>query len=182
MNVKVADFGIVKQMEGDFAMTGVGTVAYMSPERLKLVEGVGYGFPADVWAVGLIAGECACGVHLYPEEVQSVQWDYMAYVMDEPTPNLDRERFSPEIRDFVEQCLRKEQRHRPSAHHLLQHPFVTSTETTRLTVRFSASPAFPLCFGTSCCAYLMCTGGSRSTLWMRCFKGEADRGGGSQLP
>ena len=64
VTVKVADFGIVKQMEGDFAMTGVGTVAYMSPERLKLDEGVGYSFAADVWAVGLIAGECARGVHL----------------------------------------------------------------------------------------------------------------------
>ena len=47
----------------------VGTVAYMSPERLRVDEGVGYSFAADVWAAGLIAGECACGVHLYPEEV-----------------------------------------------------------------------------------------------------------------
>ena len=134
VTVKVADFGIVKQMEGEFAMTGVGTVAYMSPERLKVDEGVGYSFAADVWAAGLIAGECACGVHLYPEEVQQVQWDYMAHVMDEPTPNLDRERFSPEICDFIDQCLQKEQRHRPPAHHLLDHPFITTTETTRLTV------------------------------------------------
>ena len=50
-------------------MEQVGTVAYMSPERLRVDEGVGYSFAADVWAAGLIAGECACGVHLYPEEV-----------------------------------------------------------------------------------------------------------------
>ena len=68
------------------------------------------------------------------EQVQKVQWDYMAYVMDEPSPNLDRERFSPEICDFIEQCLQKEQRHRPSAYHLLQHAFITDTEATRLTV------------------------------------------------
>jgi serine/threonine protein kinase len=134
VTVKVADFGIVKEMEGEFATTGVGTVAYMSPERLHVDDRVGYGFAADVWAAGLIAGECACGVHLYPAEVQSVQWEYMAYVQDEPTPNLDRERYSPEICDLIDMCLQKEQRHRPSAQHLLQHPFVTNTQSTRLMV------------------------------------------------
>eukprot|EP01046_Picozoa_sp_COSAG06_P067633 COSAG06_NODE_17620_length_930_cov_1.125150_1_plen_114_part_10 len=34
-------------------------VAYMSPERLHVDDRVGYGFAADVWAAGLIAGECA---------------------------------------------------------------------------------------------------------------------------
>ncbi len=57
VTVKVADFGIVREYgEGELGTTGVGTVAYMSPERLHVEEGVGYSFVADVWAVGLIAG------------------------------------------------------------------------------------------------------------------------------
>ena len=73
VTVKVADFGIVREYgEGELGTTGVGTVAYMSPERLHVEEGVGYSFVADVWAVGLIAGECAQGRHLYPDEVQTV--------------------------------------------------------------------------------------------------------------
>jgi|EP01047_Picozoa_sp_COSAG01_P054861 serine/threonine protein kinase len=68
--VKVADFGIVKTMESKkFSTTGVGTVAYMSPERLEINHDVGYDYATDLWAVGLIAGECATGAHLYPREV-----------------------------------------------------------------------------------------------------------------
>ena len=56
------------------------------------------------------------------------------YVQDEPTPNLDRERYSPEICDFIDLCLRKEQRHRPPAHQLMAHPFITSTDATRMMI------------------------------------------------
>jgi hypothetical protein len=55
-------------------------------------------------------------------------------VQDEPTPNLDRERYSAEICDFIDQCLQKEQRHRPTAHQFMAHPFITATESTRLTI------------------------------------------------
>jgi serine/threonine protein kinase len=48
----------------------VGTVAYMSPERLEINHDVGYSYATDLWAVGLIAGECATGQHLYPPDVQ----------------------------------------------------------------------------------------------------------------
>ena len=44
--------------------TVVGTVRYMSPERL---HGEAYGRPADVWGLGLVMIECVtqvCGVEL----------------------------------------------------------------------------------------------------------------------
>lgn len=55
--VKLSDFGISRQLDATCAMaqTYCGTAAYMAPERL--VDGGIYGFPSDIWSVGLIALE-----------------------------------------------------------------------------------------------------------------------------
>jgi serine/threonine-protein kinase len=58
--VKIADFGIAKTAEAAYTMTGhiVGTIPYLSPERLK-------GEPAtvsdDIYAVGVVAYEALTG-------------------------------------------------------------------------------------------------------------------------
>ena len=41
-------------------MTQVGSTAYMSPERLKGDE---YGYPSDVWSIGVLLIECAQAMH-----------------------------------------------------------------------------------------------------------------------
>mmetsp|Transcript_6626 Transcript_6626/g.14731 ORF Transcript_6626/g.14731 Transcript_6626/m.14731 type:complete len:1307 (-) Transcript_6626:5-3925(-) len=51
--VKLADFGLAKQLESSgeqFASTFVGTMKYMSPERLR---GGKYSYPSDIWSFGL---------------------------------------------------------------------------------------------------------------------------------
>ncbi|GBG34827.1 Protein kinase, putative [Hondaea fermentalgiana] len=49
--VKLADFGLSKQLEKDsMANTFAGTMKYMSPERLR---GEKYSFPSDIWSLGL---------------------------------------------------------------------------------------------------------------------------------
>jgi serine/threonine protein kinase len=64
--VKVADFGIAKTLGSPQTMTGqvVGTMAYMSPERLA-------GAPAsvadDLYAVGVIGYEAASGQRPFPQ-------------------------------------------------------------------------------------------------------------------
>jgi len=64
--VAVADFGISKQLEPKTELTStfVGTVAYLAPERLRGAE---YAAPADVWALGIVAVECALGSHPYSD-------------------------------------------------------------------------------------------------------------------
>ncbi|CAM9242995.1 unnamed protein product [Scytosiphon promiscuus] len=56
--VKLSDFGIARELEGetDLAQTMVGTIRYMSPERLA---GTGYGVAADVWSLGVVLLEMA---------------------------------------------------------------------------------------------------------------------------
>lgn len=59
--VKLTDFGIARELDHAGAMveTVVGTVRYMSPERL---HGEAYGRPADVWGLGLVMIECVTQV------------------------------------------------------------------------------------------------------------------------
>ena len=57
-DVKVSDFGCVAELQDSFGKCGtfVGTVPYMSPER---IQGHEYGYASDVWALGLTLHECA---------------------------------------------------------------------------------------------------------------------------
>ena len=43
--------------------TYVGTLCYMSPERL---DGSFYSFPSDIWAMGIIVYEMVTGKNPYP--------------------------------------------------------------------------------------------------------------------
>jgi serine/threonine protein kinase len=61
---KVSDFGISRFVDNTVAQcqTFTGTVTYMSPER---ISGGQYGFPCDIWALGLTLLECATGRYPY---------------------------------------------------------------------------------------------------------------------
>ena len=51
---KLTDFGISKQLSGDEtekARTFVGTLTYMSPERM---EGQKYSYAGDIWSLGVM--------------------------------------------------------------------------------------------------------------------------------
>lgn len=56
--VKLSDFGIVATQTSIPHTTVVGTVRYMSPERLRARP---YGSASDVWSVGLVLLECEIG-------------------------------------------------------------------------------------------------------------------------
>lgn len=51
-------------------------------------------------------------------------WELLEYIVIEPPPALPMEQFSPELVDFVGQCLQKESKARPSVTALAQHPFL----------------------------------------------------------
>ena len=59
--VKVTDFGITKTYDGDETekcKTFVGTMTYMSPERM---EGSSYDYAGDVWSLGIMLLEIITG-------------------------------------------------------------------------------------------------------------------------
>ena len=143
--VKLADLGICAQpiTEGGLQeeRTGVcatpvtewiGTVTYMSPERLL---GEAYGYSADMWSLGLVLVEAAMGRYpLTPLDFQgNLQfWDLLDIVMSESTcafkllEGLDRE--YDELRTFTDACLIKDGATRPLAEDLLGHPLLNSAD------------------------------------------------------
>ena len=64
--VKLTDFGITKQIDGEESLAGtfVGTLNYMSPERM---EGERYSYAGDVWSLGIVLIELATGQYPYKE-------------------------------------------------------------------------------------------------------------------
>lgn len=63
--LKISDFGTSSQLSNSMSrcLSWVGTVTYMSPERIR---GDAYSFNTDVWSLGLLLLECAQGRYPYP--------------------------------------------------------------------------------------------------------------------
>eukprot|EP00300_Choanocystis_sp_HF-7_P003626 c12760_g1_i1.p1 GENE.c12760_g1_i1~~c12760_g1_i1.p1 ORF type:complete len:405 (-),score=77.63 c12760_g1_i1:1207-2421(-) len=127
---KIADFGVSKELENTLANCDsfIGTVTYMSPERLDTMRAVsGYGFAADIWSLGMVVAECAMGQYPYPPTVTSQFLAHMEAVCEADAPLdawLPAAAHSEALRDFVRQCLPRQADKRPSASALLSHPFV----------------------------------------------------------
>lgn len=116
--VKLADFGVSGQTETstDCLNSWVGTMSYMSPERLK---GSQYYNDTDLWSLGIILIESATGKCPTPDQGF---WDLLAFLTQNPPLNLP-DTFSSEFRDFVSICLKPDGGTRSSAAQLLEHPF-----------------------------------------------------------
>ena len=128
--VKISDFGTSSQVEGTqaVAQTFVGTVTYMSLERL---QGKPYTSSCDIWSLGVSAMELALGAHPFAElfkdkekEDQGKFWTIIQYLSASDCPMHPS--FSPDLRSFASQCLSRDVEQRPKATQLLQHPFITS--------------------------------------------------------
>jgi len=122
--VKISDFGLSRQLQEDefatmqLAQTFVGTVLYLSPERM---HGEPYNYSADVWALGIIVHELIHKMHPYAAAghgfVDLLQT--MAEELPEPDPSL-----SDPVKDFIIACCKRSPGERPGVGDLLGFPFV----------------------------------------------------------
>jgi serine/threonine protein kinase len=103
------------------ATTFVGTVTYMSPER---INGEAYSYSSDVWSLGLSLLTTALGK--LPLDTKGGYWSVLHAIRDTEPPclPLSQQWWSPEIRSFIDACLTKDPRMRPDCAALLLHPFV----------------------------------------------------------
>eukprot|EP00889_Picochlorum_renovo_P002082 jgi/Picre1/29112/NNA_004505.t1 len=123
---KVSDFGISAFVDNTLAQchTFLGTVTYMSPER---IDGQPYSFPADIWALGLTLLECCTGSYPYDASQGTMQLMIQLMEDDCPLPDVGYN-VSPALRDFIQRCMHKSPMKRATAVELLRHPFLKQAE------------------------------------------------------
>jgi mitogen-activated protein kinase kinase len=119
-DVKICDFGVSRELNNNsIADTFVGTSTYMSPER---IQGDVYSIKGDVWSLGLMLIELSTGEFpLGKKDTPNGILDLLQRIVNEEPPSLSRKRYSKELCDFVEVCLKK-QHERPTPLELLNMP------------------------------------------------------------
>ncbi|KPI89223.1 putative protein kinase [Leptomonas seymouri] len=126
-DIKISDFGVSSFLECTKAdaHSFVGTVTYMSPERL---HGDSYSYGADIWSLGLVVAELALGVcpfaGLRGESSEGRFWALIQHLSGagpalELPSDMDRT-----LAEFIGACVVKVPDQRATCSDLLQHPFI----------------------------------------------------------
>ncbi|KAK7201703.1 mitogen-activated protein kinase kinase [Novymonas esmeraldas] len=126
-DIKISDFGVSSNLECTKAdaHSFVGTVTYMSPERLR---GEHYSYAADIWSLGLVVAELAVGVCPYAGlrggSSEARFWALLQHLGGdgaalELPPDVD-----PDLAHFINACVAKAPERRPTCSALLGHPFI----------------------------------------------------------
>ncbi|KAK8878067.1 hypothetical protein M9Y10_004830 [Tritrichomonas musculus] len=120
-SVKLADFGYTAQLanKNEKRKTVCGTPYWMAPE---LIQGYEYGTEVDIWSLGIMCIEMAEGVPPYLDE-QPMRALYLI-VVNGVKGLSDRDNWSSEFNDLIDSCLQVDPSKRPTAHALLEHPFL----------------------------------------------------------
>lgn len=126
-NIKIADFGVSGNLAHTLAKCAswVGTVHYMSPER---ISGGSYSYDSDVWSLGITLLELAIATFPYlqspPPRPQRLSfWDLLDFIVESPPP-APPTHFSSEFHHLITCCLQKHPHARASSTQLIEHPFV----------------------------------------------------------
>ncbi|CAM6043919.1 unnamed protein product [Sphagnum compactum] len=123
--VKLADFGMAKEIDKlDKLKSCKGSAYWMAPEVIDATKT--YGIAADIWSLGCTVLEMVTGKPpLSDLEWQAVLWR-VGHGEAPPIP----ENMSPDLKDFIKQCLEVDVNKRPTVDMLLTHPLVWRWESS----------------------------------------------------
>ncbi|CEP60110.1 mitogen-activated protein kinase kinase MKK1 LALA0_S01e03268g [Lachancea lanzarotensis] len=126
--VKLCDFGVSGEAVNSLATTFTGTSFYMAPER---IQGQPYSVTSDVWSLGLTLLEVAqakfpfdsgkMAANMPPIELLMMILTFTPELRDAPELNIV---WSKSFKSFIQYCLNKEPKDRPSPRQMLQHPWI----------------------------------------------------------
>ncbi|MHC9293696.1 serine/threonine-protein kinase [Mycobacterium sp. LTG2003] len=109
-SMKVADFGIAKTSGDVQTMAGqvVGTMAYMSPER---IAGAPASVSDDLYAVGVMGYEALVGFRAFPQDTPGA---VVRAIMDDPPPPLSvvRPDIDPALAATIDRAMARDPRDR----------------------------------------------------------------------
>jgi len=142
--IKIADFGISKALDKStgFTHSFIGTVCYMSPERINHED---YSFSSDIWSLGLTVLTVAGGkfpllVHESAEKDKAAPhdgavggpkgfWNMIQAICDQDPP-IAGPNFSKLFNQFVDSCLQKDPSLRRTSAQLLESTFIIRHSAT----------------------------------------------------
>ena len=98
--IKVCDFGISGFTSNSVCTTITGCQIYMPPEKIMPKEGQGYKISADIWSLGISLFEIATCAYPFKDTVGLFR--LLQKIIQEPSPKLDADKFSPEFCQFID--------------------------------------------------------------------------------
>ncbi|KAI4355878.1 hypothetical protein L6164_004607 [Bauhinia variegata] len=126
--VKIADFGVgrILAQTMDPCNSSVGTIAYMSPERINtdINDGQYNAYAGDIWSLGVSILEFYMGRFPFAVGRQG-DWASLMCAICMSQPPEAPATASREFRDFISRCLQRDPSRRWTALQLLGHPFVS---------------------------------------------------------
>lgn len=126
--LQLCDFGVAGVVETKFdkRSTVVGTPHWMAPELFGPAPK--YGREVDIWALGSMVYEMATG--LPPNAANGITAHNLPEHLQNFTPRLVGDQYSPGLRDFVSACFKEEPSARPTIEDCKNHPYTFNTSVT----------------------------------------------------
>ncbi|KAI3325825.1 hypothetical protein HD806DRAFT_458058 [Xylariaceae sp. AK1471] len=124
-DVQLCDFGVAGIIETKFdkRSTVTGTLHWMAPEFFD--SSVSYGSEVDIWAFGSMAYEVASG--LPPNATTTADIPHFGAYLKQRCVRLEGDQYSPQLKDFISQCMVVDPLQRPTIEKVQKHPYIFKT-------------------------------------------------------